>query len=312
MNSKQLIFVWGIGVLVLLASNAYASFPEIRYYPIKNKTYVTDAQLKEMAIQKEIVPADFDNDYLRKQMEVNNTIATWVVISREEKLKLIESLKTRFKDEKDIIIKMASEFYVDEINAIVYDNIAEGIINKNKTSAVGYAFRVIAMMIGDYDNGKNRVKALRNYVGEEIFNRFIEDCPDMYKHLIELDEKSGTYAEEPDSVNKDTAPEFILKEEDFTYNCYKDSLGFIRSILDEYEKGKRYDPNWDRNYIGIPNNLLRLEGYGLFTQRDIIRLKLENIRLKRVNKEDIVSLEKALSETEKQIETFVKKNNWVD
>ena len=110
---------------------------------------------------------------------------------------------------------------------------------------------------------------------------------------------------------KQKAPEFILHEEDFTYENYKDRIGFIKTILDEYEKGKKYDPYWDRNYIGIPNSLLQLEGYGLFTQRDIIRLKLENAKLKGTEGE-IADLEKTLDEAERQIEVFLSENIWVD
>lgn len=120
------------------------------------------------------------------------------------------------------------------------------------------------------------------------------------------------YPKQPNSTIKDIAPELILKEEDFTYENYKDRLEFIKTILDEYEKGRKYDPYLDRNYIGIPNSLLRLEGYGLFTQKDIIRLRLENAKLKGANKEDIVSLEKALKDIEKQIDIFLRENIWVD
>jgi len=120
------------------------------------------------------------------------------------------------------------------------------------------------------------------------------------------------YPEQPNSTIKDIAPELLLKEEDFTYENYKDRLEFIKTILDEYEKGGKYDPHWDRNYIGIPNSLLRLEGYGLFTQRDIIRLKLENAKLKGAEREEISNLEKSLRDIEKQIEAFLKENIWVD
>lgn len=130
--------------------------------------------------------------------------------------------------------------------------------------------------------------------------------------LISFFVAPSIYPEQSNSTIKDIAPELILKEEDFTYENYKDRIGFIKTILDEYEKGGKYDPYWDRNYIGIPNSLLQLEGYGLFTQRNIIRLKLENAKLKGANREEIGNLEKALRDIEKQIEIFLKENIWVD
>ena len=121
------------------------------------------------------------------------------------------------------------------------------------------------------------------------------------------------YAEESDSIDKDTAPELILKEEDFTYDEYKGSLDFIKNTLDKYYNNKiDKKRDWETENLGIPNSLLRLQGFGLFTQRDIIRLKLENAKLKGVKKEDITNLEKALKDIEKQIEDFLSKNIWYD
>jgi len=45
-------------------------------------------------------------------------------------------------------------------------------------------------MAGDYDNGESRVETLRNYVGEELFNQYVENCPDLYKLLSDLDNKN--------------------------------------------------------------------------------------------------------------------------
>jgi glutaredoxin-related protein len=114
------------------------------------------------------------------------------------------------------------------------------------------------------------------------------------------------------SAAREIAPELMLKESDFTYNSYKDSLKRIKDILDEYEQGKKYNPYSEMNYIGIPNSLLQLEGYGLITQRDLLRLKLENAKLIRAEQEEARKLEKALEEAEKQISVFLGENIWVD
>ncbi len=122
-----------------------------------------------------------------------------------------------------------------------------------------------------------------------------------------------SYADNLELIKKigDVAPELIIHEEDLTYDSYKDSLKFLKEALDRWEKGEKYDP-LDYNYIGIPNRLLRLEGYGLKAQRDIVRIGLENARLNGVAKEKIATLESKLKEAEKQLKYFLEHNIWVD
>ena len=112
--------------------------------------------------------------------------------------------------------------------------------------------------------------------------------------------------------NSVIAPESQLKENDFNYDEYKGSLNIIKEVIGEYETSKKYDSISERNYIGIPNSLLHLEGYGLFAEREIIRLKLENAIFKGAAKEKIISLEKSLKNIEKEIDIFLKKHIWVD
>jgi len=111
---------------------------------------------------------------------------------------------------------------------------------------------------------------------------------------------------------KQNAPELIIHEEDLTYDSYKDSLKFLKEALDRWEKGEKYDPDLDYNYIGIPNRLLRLEGYGLKAQRDIVRLELKNAKLNGATKAMVASLESKLKEAEKRLKDFLEHNIWVD
>lgn len=120
------------------------------------------------------------------------------------------------------------------------------------------------------------------------------------------------YAEQPKSVVKEAAPELKVKEADFSYANYNDSVKFIKGVITEYENGKKYDPDLDLNYIGIPNNLLIVEGYGLFAQKEVIRLKLENAKLKGTDKESVKGLESQSKDAENQIKKFLSENTWVD
>jgi len=108
------------------------------------------------------------------------------------------------------------------------------------------------------------------------------------------------------------APELTLREGDFTYDNYKSSMRLVTSILEDYEKSVKYDPNSVRNYIGIPNSMLRLEGYGLYAQRDMIRLQLENEKLKNNDRKAISDLGQKLQKIEEQINAFISTNEWVD
>lgn len=113
-----------------------------------------------------------------------------------------------------------------------------------------------------------------------------------------------------DDVRAHAAPELVLEEEDFTYEKYQASLKWLDDVLEQYYKGK--EPGWEIENLGIPNSLLRLQGYGLFAKRDIIRLKLENAKLKGAKKEVIAGLRKDLENIEKQIDIFLKENIWYD
>ena len=194
MAKIQLFIFLIIGVFAPIFSTIFASLPEIKHYSSENQPYITgitDTQLKELAIQKEILPKDYDLEQVKEHIKINNTIPAWVILSREKKLEMINRLKARLKKEKGIIITKSAEFYVDEINSLIYNNIANGTVTKDKTSAVGYAFSFLAMISGDYDNGKSRVETLRNYIGEEEFRRFVESFPNSYENLVILDKKNS-------------------------------------------------------------------------------------------------------------------------
>lgn len=111
-------------------------------------------------------------------------------------------------------------------------------------------------------------------------------------------------------AKQEIAPELQLKEADFNYEEYRDGLKFIEDTLDNYYKGKK--PGWEIENIGIPNSLLKLKGYGLFVQKDIARLELENAKLRGASEQDIERLNKSLRDAEHKIKVFLSGNNWMD
>ncbi len=123
-----------------------------------------------------------------------------------------------------------------------------------------------------------------------------------------------SYADNLEQTKKieDVAPELIIHEKDLTYDSYRDSLKSLTEALNEYQKGKGNELGWEVENIGIPNRLLRIEGYGLKTQRDIIRLELENAKLKGAAKGEIADLESKLKEAKKRLKYFLEHNIWAD
>ena len=70
--------------------------------------------------------------------------------------------------------------------------------------------------------------------------------------------------------------------------------------------------NWDMQYIGFPNLVTQLKGYGYVTQREILQLRLENLRLKDAPEAEIKKLEGSLRNLEEEIKDFTSKTKWVD
>ena len=55
-----------------------------------------------------------------------------------------------------------------------------------------------------------------------------------------------------------------------------------------------------------------LLGYGYTTQREILQLRLENLRLKDAPEAEIKKLEESLGNLEEEIKDFTSKTKWVD
>ena len=70
--------------------------------------------------------------------------------------------------------------------------------------------------------------------------------------------------------------------------------------------------NWGTQNIGFPNLVTQLKGYGYITQREILQLRLENLRLKNAPEPEIKELEESLKSLEDEIRVFTSKTTWVD
>lgn len=100
-----------------------------------------------------------------------------------------------------------------------------------------------------------------------------------------------------------------FKKDDFSYENLKRSLMGLNNFCLNYD-----DPNLDRIIptIGNFNNLTIANGSALFMQKEILDLKLENSKLKRLDELEINELEEEQAKVGKLIEIFLEENHWVD
>ena len=151
--------------------------------------YHTEEQLRTLAIKKGIIPAEPDKKYLKKQIEQKNTIILWLLMNRQEKIKMIDALKNMFLAREGIKIKRESEYYVDQINNVLYKSLLNDEAFVKEKKGIGVLLKTIAVMEGDYDDGSGRskVEILKDFLGEEQFEWYKEKYPHKLKYLQELD-----------------------------------------------------------------------------------------------------------------------------
>jgi len=149
MNYKQLVILITV---FLCCSNAHPFVPTLA--PTKEEVNI-DEKLKQLAIEKGIIPKNADHSYLRKEMDEKNTVTMWILMSRENKITMIDGLKKKYKEE-GIIINNSTGDYVDSINIVIYDSILSGDIDSEKKKGIGTLFKALAIMNKDYKENKRR------------------------------------------------------------------------------------------------------------------------------------------------------------
>ena len=167
------------------------SFAIFGFTSIGDSEYISDEQLKELAIRKGVISENITQDYINENFQQQNTVALWLIIDRNTKSSLIDTLKKMFREKDGVIIKNPSGYYVDEINNVLYKSIMSEdnfVITKK---GLGVIFKTIAVMEGDYDDGSGRskVEILKDFLGEERFHWYKRNYPNKLKYLEELDKQ---------------------------------------------------------------------------------------------------------------------------
>lgn len=171
---------------ITVCSNAYPS--QVTPW-FRSSEHYTDQQLKDLAIGHNVIPEEIDEAYYQKQLEEKKTIIAWIVLKRKDKVALIDSVKKMFLEKRGIKIKNSTEYYVDEINGVIYNSTKGDKHFITTEKGLGIILKTIALQEGDFDNGKGKVEALKENLGEDKFEWYKEAFPEKYQFLVEMDKE---------------------------------------------------------------------------------------------------------------------------
>ena len=172
----------GAVAALLIFSNVlttYASIPELQYSN-KQGQHVTGEMLKKIAVEKGVIPKDAGEAFLKAEIEKKDMITIWIMVDDKARLSFIDNLR-EFNKKDGVIIRLPSEYYVREITDDIYNSIVNGDI---VVMELGNIFKTIAIMEGDYDNGRDKVAVAKEYMGEEGFQMYQGMYPEKYEKLI--------------------------------------------------------------------------------------------------------------------------------
>ncbi|MCK5706596.1 MAG: hypothetical protein KAI43_02995 [Candidatus Aureabacteria bacterium] len=171
---KRSIFI----LLILFTSSIYASVPK-KDFKLEIIEKVTDENLKDLALKKGVIPKNVSK---QEELDKKNTVTLWILQPRDEKINLINFLKKTYKDD-GVFIKKPAELYVDEINTVIYNSLNGDFVFGRDKKGVGVIFKTIAIMDGDFDNGENKLKLLKEWFGPEQTKRIKKYFPGKIEKL---------------------------------------------------------------------------------------------------------------------------------
>ena len=173
----------------LTVGNAYSYSTVDNYFePYSNEAYPTDEELKNLAIQKNVI--DSGELDMEKLLAERNTIIIWLILDRQEKIQLIDAQKKMQEERAGAIIRKSAVYYVDEINGVLWNSINNGDIKEMGNRGLGKIFKTIAIMDGDYDDGRDKVEIFKEWFSEDILEAYKKAHPDRFNELVETREKT--------------------------------------------------------------------------------------------------------------------------
>ena len=175
------MFLVAVGIMFYSMSAHSTVSKGMPYF--KQGQAVSDKELLDLAIEKKIIPEQRDESYIERQFKEKNTVNAWIVMSRDKKLDVINVLK-EFYSKDGVVIRLSNSYYVDEINGVLYNSLKKDEAVFASGKGMGHIVKTIAVMEGDYDNGKNEVELAKEVLGPDIFEFYKATYPKKYEKLL--------------------------------------------------------------------------------------------------------------------------------
>jgi hypothetical protein len=177
MNERKPLIILFIGFLML---------PIVLYASIFDTSYnnYTGQELRKLAVEKGVIPAEPDKEYIRYILENKKTVCLWLLQPREQKISMINEVKKMFKDKQNVIIKKSTDYYVDEINGVLWNSFNGDEYFSNTKKGIGAIFRTIAVQEGDFDtqDGRSKMQILKDELGDK-FEWYKRTYPEKFEAL---------------------------------------------------------------------------------------------------------------------------------
>ena len=155
-KTKFLAIFLVIANVTFYSLNAYSTVS--RNMPIfRQGQVISDKELLDLAVKKKVIPEQRDESYIDGQLKEKNTVNVWIVTPRDKKIEVVNALKELYSKD-GVILRLSNSYYVDEINGVLYNSLESGEKVFTSGKGIGPIVKTIAVMDGDYDNGKEDAK----------------------------------------------------------------------------------------------------------------------------------------------------------
>jgi hypothetical protein len=105
----------------------------------------------------------------------------WMAKDEDFKQQIIRSYIKAAKEDH-VIIRLPAEYYKKEMESLVQNSIKNG-EEAGIDNSFGATLKIIAIMEGDWDNGRNKLEYAKEFMGPVVFEDFIKRYPTKYKKL---------------------------------------------------------------------------------------------------------------------------------
>ena len=149
----------------------------------KQGQVVSDKELLDLAVKKKVIPEQRDESYIDGQLKEKNSVNVWIVTPRDKKLEVVNALKALYSKD-GVVLQLSNSYYVDEINGVLYNSLESGEKVFTSGKGIGHIVKTIAVMDGDYNNGKDKVELAKEVLGPDLFEFYKATYPKKYEKLL--------------------------------------------------------------------------------------------------------------------------------